>query len=102
MQQAALRDYATALQQANAYDCRFYVHAYRPGDPSLDFRSFSALPDANHYDRSICSSIASGLSGSGSPGRDFIRDKVLRERGQIPPERERSASAFYSLSWPSS
>ncbi len=102
-EQEALRIYAGALQTAEAYDCRFYVWAARAGDPNVRLSAFSALPDASYGDDGACHQLTSLFNSSYiGKGGEFVRKKLLRERGQLPPEDKRyGTTAVYRLDWPS-
>ena len=101
-EQEALRIYAGTFQTAEAYECRFYVWAARAGDPNVSLSAFSALPDASNLDdgkcRQLTSSFNSSLIGRGG---EFVREKLLRERGQLPPQEKRyGTTAVYRLDMP--
>jgi hypothetical protein len=101
-EQEALRIYAGTLQTAEAYDCRFYVWAARAGDPEVSLSAFSSLSDASYLDDSKCRQLTSSFNSSliGNGG-EFVRDKLLNERGQMPPQEKRyGTTAVYRLDWP--
>jgi len=99
-EQDTLRSYAGTIQKAAAYDCRFYVWAGRPGDPDVRLGAFTALPDADTSDRLVCNQLAGALGSFMDRRSAFVRDKLLAERGQLPPEDQRYAKASYRLDWP--
>jgi hypothetical protein len=87
---AALNRYSWFLNRLAAYDCRFYVWSARPGDPEVFLSGFSALPDAGPGDNAKCSppvSKTNNVITPISPEEIVIRDKLLLERGQLPPEK---------------
>lgn len=101
---AAINRYGWFLQKVEAYDCHFYVWSNRAGDPTVYFRGFSGHPDATNQDDSECSPPVSKTSSVVIPiseEESFIRDKLLSERGQMPPERMRlGPNTAYRLDWP--
>ncbi|MCP9911628.1 GIY-YIG nuclease family protein [Cyanobium sp. BA20m-p-22] len=102
---AALNRYSWFLNKLAAYDCRFYVWSARPGDPTVHLSGFSALPDAGPGDNAECSPPVSKTNNviiPISPEEIVIRDKLLLERGQLPPEKDRFPQWAYRLDWPSS